>query len=400
MPRRIHRPFATLAPSLPSIVLLLGAAIGAPGCASEAIGFYQQHLGNQWAFHCAYQPSCSNYGKQAVATYGAVPGTLMTADRLMRDHDFEPQDYAHDEYGRPIDPPADNALFGPRDEDPETIAAAQARDDADAQRAPLADDFDEEAQLRFADDLFESGDLDRARVEYLRLLHHHPQSAHATKCHERIALCLAHVARRSEALAEAEKIADPAERERTRALVLRELDRPVEALDAAQAGGSPLLSGMLAIEAGRADVARESFAGLEPRLRDELLGRVDELEALPSRSPWLAGSMSAVLPGSGQLYAGRPADGAVAFLTNALLIGGTVVAARNDEDVTAVALGFVAFGFYAGNVYGAANAAVRHDREQRDGLSTRTRGWLRQSGFWVAPTPDGEGGALGLYLRL
>src|SRR5207244_2166040 len=119
------------------------------------------------------------------------------------------------------------------------------------------------------------------------------------------------------------------------------------------------------LEAQRSDVSRENFARLDAALRDRLLAHVDEFDALPSKSRWLAGSMSAVLPGSGQVYAGRPADGAVAFTLNSVLIGGTIVAARRHENVTAAALGFVAFGFYTGNVYGAVNAAAKHDREEQ-----------------------------------
>ena len=379
---------------------LLAALGAAPACASDAIGFYQRHLGAQWAFHCDFEPSCSRYGREAVETYGSIPGSLMIADRLMRDHDLARQEYPHDEHGHPLDPPAENALFGPRAAaaDDAASAAQGLQDAAEIERAPLPADFDEAAQLRFADQLFAAREFERARIEYSRLLHHRPGAGDASRCRVRMALCLAKARRERDALAQVEQIAEPAEQARARALVLRELGRPVDALDAAEAGAGPLLAGMLALEAGRADAARVRFSDLDGSLRAGLLERADELESLPSKSRWLAGSLSALLPGSGQLYAGRAADGAVAFLTNAILIGGTVAAARHDEDATAAALGFVAFGFYAGNVYGAANAAAKHDREQRDGLAARTRGWLRQSGLWISAAPEGDGGAIGLYL--
>jgi putative component of membrane protein insertase Oxa1/YidC/SpoIIIJ protein YidD len=85
------------------------AALAAAACTSgvdagdAAIGFYQRHLGSQWAFHCDFQPSCSNYGKQSVDLYGLVPGTLMTADRLMRDHNLCHWRYAADDRGHPLE---------------------------------------------------------------------------------------------------------------------------------------------------------------------------------------------------------------------------------------------------------------------------------------------------------
>jgi putative component of membrane protein insertase Oxa1/YidC/SpoIIIJ protein YidD len=382
-------------------VALAAAALAAPGCASQAIGVYQRWLGPQWAFHCDFEPSCSSYGKQAVESYGAAAGALMTADRLMRDHDLSREHYPHDERGHPLDPPQANPVFAPRGgggPSDDALAAMQAQEQAEVARAPLGTDFDEAAQLRFADQLFAAGDWDRARIEYARLLHHRPRTQHATSCRERVAICLARVGRRREALAEAERVAEAAESGRTRALVLREIGRPADALEAAQADPSvgPLLAGMLALEAGRAQAARFHFQRLDGELREELLARAGELEVLPSRSRWLAGSLSAVLPGAGQLYAGRPEDGAVAFLTNAILIGGTAAAAHNDEDATAVALGFVALGFYAGNVYGAVNAAAGHDRDQARSLAARARGRLRQSGLLLAPT----GTARALYFDL
>jgi putative component of membrane protein insertase Oxa1/YidC/SpoIIIJ protein YidD len=375
------------------------ALLVANGCRS-AIGLWQEELGAQWGFHCDFQPSCSEYGRQSVEEYGAVPGSLMIADRLMRDHDLERADYATDELGRPLDPPRANALFGPREDDGSVDMGLVLRDEQESERAPLGD---EEGQRRFADELFAARDLERARVEYLRLLRWFPATSHVTSCRERIALCHAAAGRRAAALAEAERIADPAERERTRALVLRELGRPAEALRAAESGeqAGALLTGMLALEAQRGEVARARFETLEAEeLRAGLLDRVDAFDELPRKSRWLAGSMSAVLPGSGQLYAGRPGDAAVAFLVNAVLIGGTIAAARHDEDAAAVAIGFVAFGFYAGNVYGAVNAAARHDREQTGDFVARTRGWVRQSGslrVWLGVAPDGDGGALGIY---
>ena len=39
---------------------------------------------------------------------------------------------------------------------------------------------------------------------------------------------------------------------------------------------------------------------------------------------------------------------------------------HNEEEVTAGVLGFVALGFYAGNIYGGVNAAHRYNETGRD----------------------------------
>lgn len=86
---------------------------------------------------------------------------------------------------------------------------------------------------------------------------------------------------------------------------------------------------------------------------------LDEYEAVPLKSPPLAGILSAVLPGSGQAYAGRYKDGAMAFLVNALFITGTIVALDNENYAVAAIVGGVGLPFYFGNIYGAANSAKK-----------------------------------------
>lgn len=352
-------------------------------------------LGDQWAWHCDFQPSCSSFARQAVAEQGALLGAVMTADRLQRDHQLEHDEYPSDEHGRPIDPPRASALFGPRvEEAPRATDAALARALADA--PPLVGD--EAQQVAFADSWWERGEWAAARIEYERLLFAAPASPYATRCHQRAALCLAKALRRGDALAHVARIGDAGEQAATRALVERELARPLPALKAAENAGRPLLTGFLALEADLATAAREQFARLEAEaVRREMLARTDTIEALPRKSRALAGSLSALLPGAGQLYVGRPGDALVAFTTNAALIGGTVVAARRDQDAAAIALGFVASGFWFGNIYGAMNGAARDHRERRDAELDRARGWLRQSGVFAGLAPDGDGGALGLY---
>ncbi|MBN1297898.1 hypothetical protein JXA80_14065 [bacterium] len=87
------------------------------------------------------------------------------------------------------------------------------------------------------------------------------------------------------------------------------------------------------------------------------------LEVLPEKNPVLAGYMSALIPGAGQVYAGRWRDGVIAFLVNSLFIGGIVMAIDRDHDETAAVLGFFEAGFYTANIYNAVNDAHKANRE-------------------------------------
>ena len=103
------------------------------------------------------------------------------------------------------------------------------------------------------------------------------------------------------------------------------------------------------------------------RQDSELLRRYD---ALPRKSPLLAGALSAAIPGLGRVYIGRWPDGLLSFLlvgtTGALAAQGFYEEGRGS--VRGWILGGVAALLYAGNVYGSAVGAVVQRREAEDAL--------------------------------
>ena len=88
-------------------------------------------------------------------------------------------------------------------------------------------------------------------------------------------------------------------------------------------------------------------------------------DKLPRKSPILAGSLSAILPGAGQLYTKRPRDAGISFLLNGSLIALAVIAFENDEPVSGSILSIVELSWYTGNIYGAVNGAHKFNRSQR-----------------------------------
>ena len=98
--------------------------------------------------------------------------------------------------------------------------------------------------------------------------------------------------------------------------------------------------------------------GLDPRALD--LGH--RYHDARGKSPALAGVLSAVLPGSGQLYSGSLPAAAVTFVLNGLFIGATVELARDKQYVTAAAAGTAASFFYIGGIINAADLARRRNR--------------------------------------
>lgn len=102
-------------------------------------------------------------------------------------------------------------------------------------------------------------------------------------------------------------------------------------------------------------------------------GLLDEYESQPRKSPALAGAISAVIPGSGQMYSEHYKDGLMAFVVNGLFIAGTIAALDDDNYALAAIVGGVGLPFYVGNIYGAANATRKWNlsltRKLREDLS-------------------------------
>jgi len=85
-----------------------------------------------------------------------------------------------------------------------------------------------------------------------------------------------------------------------------------------------------------------------------------ETHKFKEKSPLLASVLSAVLPGSGQLYCKRYGDAFWSFLLTGMLISQTIYSWDNDSRVATVIWGNFALAFYIGGIYGARNAALNY----------------------------------------
>jgi len=95
-----------------------------------------------------------------------------------------------------------------------------------------------------------------------------------------------------------------------------------------------------------------------------LLNFYDEALSLQYKSPFLAGTFSTLLPGSGKVYSGRWQDGLISLL----FITATSFQAYRGFDRKGVKSAYgwimsgITFGFYIGNIYGSAKSARLYNR--------------------------------------
>jgi TM2 domain-containing membrane protein YozV len=137
------------------------------------------------------------------------------------------------------------------------------------------------------------------------------------------------------------------------------------------------------------------FTDDELPLKDEFLFPFDikEKEKISSFYDWkkeppykdgtLAGIMSAVIPGSGKIYAGETGDGIVAFITTTVFAFIAYDNFKAGHTTRAWIWTSVAALFYAGNVYGSVAAAQVHNAkitfEFNDGLNV----YLNKKNYYI-----------------
>lgn len=257
-----------------------------------------------------------------------------------------------------------------------------------APRAARAEGF-----LSFADALLAAGESFRAATEYLRLLHHFPDSPEAGRALEGLGRAYAQAGRWDEAAGAFWRLAEAGA-------------QGVEGIEVTEARwllGSALYRGeryedaarvLLVPDAEPAAVALGTLAllraGKTSQAKAVRPGLAADYTALPRKHPATAGTLAAVLPGAGHLYADRPRDATVAFLLNAAFLWGTYEAVRREQWALAGVLGLFELGWYSGNVVSAVNAAHKWNRrEEGRFFRTREEGVLPRWGLLLGPGAAG-----------
>lgn len=240
--------------------------------------------------------------------------------------------------------------------------------------------------LSFADHLFDQGDYYRAITEYERFLFTFPQHPLAKKAKYQIAMSYFKGEKYNQALerfrAQAEQY--PSEETGIKSLYMlaetyyqkKDYNEAIDAFEKflssypndPQADASRIKKGWCYLRQGNWREASEEFRKLPPdsplhAQGQELAEESGKYPGIEKKSPYLAGGLSAVLPGAGQLYVGRKTDAAAAFLLNGAFIWATAEAYHNRNYVTSGILLFFESGWYLGNIYNAVSSAHKYNRQ-------------------------------------
>jgi putative component of membrane protein insertase Oxa1/YidC/SpoIIIJ protein YidD len=317
---------------------------------------------------CNYWPSCSQFTRAAIRDHGLLIGTIIGADRITRDNGLAWSmvgSYYRDgiSHNRIADPVASHVADHPhRDSLGPAIAAAQ---------RPILDVDWQYPSAAFADRLYSSGDYRAAATEYLRVRFTSTDTATRRLAGLMAAESFLAGGTPVQARHAFSDVSEPAIATLADYGVARTWFAQA-AYDSVVAKGSRLASTELAPKAailvGWALLRAHHFTAASAAFARAQVPEASELAALgyrslPRRNRLVGSLLSAVLPGAGQLYSGRPGDALYSFLAVA---GPGLVTCwyaadpgrRDRTHVKTAVFGLVTGVFYAGGVYGA-NIAAR-----------------------------------------
>ena len=262
----------------------------------------------------------------------------------------------------------------------------------------------------FADSLFQEGDYLNAAHEYKRILFLHPDTTHIDFVAFRVAASYQNAGQLEKAIRAYQFLIDTypdsplVERSTNNIaqchILLGDKERGIASLEnfLAKHKNSDLAPlahftiGMLHIdkkewtEAGGiwndvfSTYPESRFAEVSARLASI----VENVDALPHRSRTVAGVLSALVPGSGQVYSGRRVDGFYTFMSVAVLGSASVYYARKERHEVAIPVAALGLLLYGNNIYQSIQAAETFNLQHEERFRNQIQQEIKDSGLFGA----------------
>jgi TolA-binding protein/TM2 domain-containing membrane protein YozV len=248
--------------------------------------------------------------------------------------------------------------------------------------------IDSKKQFDFAERLFEESDYFRAITEYKRFIFLYPDNRLCEKCSFRICESYYGARRWENTIAALEQFITQYHRSSMlndafylKGMAEKNLKSYDDALSSFQHiidSGQALLrdkayfqSALIFVDLENWRRAREYFSNIsqESTLYPSawiFSTGLENVEGVPRKSPALAGTLAAIIPGAGHLYTERPRDALVAFLLNSAFIWAAVELFEDDKYVAGGIVTFFELGWYTGNIYSAVGSAHKYNRRAKN----------------------------------
>jgi TolA-binding protein len=250
-------------------------------------------------------------------------------------------------------------------------------------------------QFGFANYLFVSQDYSLAALEYQRFIFNHPMDTLAHQAKYKLGLCYMGLKEWDKALATFKPILPKQNRYSEAALFhigacysqkgIAELARDnYKNLVRDYSGGTlpddaQLMLALTFMDDEEWPEASVEFGNLHKQFPSSPMAPMAKQLALetlkgsdlPHRSVAASGLLSAIVPGAGQTWCGRTADGFFSLLLTGSFTYLAANAYQNNSETSAFVMGTLGFSFYMGNIYGAINSAKRYNFKHVDLFKTK-----------------------------
>lgn len=262
----------------------------------------------------------------------------------------------------------------------------------------------------FADSLFQEGDYLNAAHEYKRILFLHPDTAHIDFIAFRVAASYQNAGQLEKAIRGYQFLIDTypesplVERSTNNIaqchILLGDKERGIASLEDFLAKHkssnlAPLAQftiGMVHIEKNEwveavriwNDVSSAYPESLLGEVSARLAGIVEKVDILQRRSPTVAGVLSAVVPGSGQVYSGRNVDGFYTFMSVAVLGSASVYYTREERYEVAIPVAALGLLLYGNNIYHGIRAAETFNLQHEVHFRNQIQREIKDSGLFGA----------------
>ena len=260
------------------------------------------------------------------------------------------------------------------------------------------------ADRYFADSLFQEGDYLNAAHEYKRLLFLHPDTPRIDFIAFRVAASYQNAGKLENAIRAYQLLIDTypksilVERAKNNIaqchVLLGDSQQGLASLKQflSEHKGSSLAPrvqftiGMLHVDKGEWAQASRAWSDVYStypessfaKVSDRLARTIKNADTLPHRSPTVAGVLSALIPGSGQIYSGRTVDGLYTFVGMVVLGSAGLYYADQERYEVAIPVGVLSVFFYGNGIYQSIQSArvfnVRYEEQFRNRLQQEIRG--------------------------
>jgi tetratricopeptide (TPR) repeat protein len=245
-----------------------------------------------------------------------------------------------------------------------------------------------ERQFEYAESLFEEGDYYRAITEYKRYIFFFSEGEKTARCYFRIGESYFNAKKWTSAidalkvfitrfpyspmLNDAFYLKGMAEKNLKRYEdALSTLDKIIKTSSGEYRNKAIYQSALIFVDMGEWKKAGDTFLKIPkesllfPAARNFSSG-LEYIDNLPAKSPAIAGSLAAVVPGAGHLYTERPRDALVAFLLNGTFIWAAVELFDDEKYVAGGIVTFFELGWYSGNIYSAVSSTHKYNRRVKE----------------------------------